>query len=176
MTGGKDGVVCIWDESFKTCVKSYPVTNANLAEGSSGRLLEDSPTVRAIYLGKYRVLSKFTSGRQNLHRGVKIYIWASKFTSGRQNLHLGVKIYIGASKFTSGRQNLHRGATGGCFCYHRPLAFAPDFDYQTSFINLDALSTCSSCARITTSGKVSVTIVAPIVVCGWAIEAQRTHF
>nr|CAB3242507.1 echinoderm microtubule-associated protein-like 6 [Phallusia mammillata] len=56
VTGGKDGVVCLWDENFERCLKSYPLANENLGPESRGRLLEDNPSVRAINLGHGKIL------------------------------------------------------------------------------------------------------------------------
>jgi len=51
VSGGKDGVVCLWDENFEKCLRSYSLVNDNLSPGSRGKLLEDNPSVRAINLG-----------------------------------------------------------------------------------------------------------------------------
>lgn len=51
VTGGRDGVVSLWDETFERCLKSYSLTNQSLTAESAGKLLEDNPSVRAINLG-----------------------------------------------------------------------------------------------------------------------------
>uniref|UniRef100_H2YU30 Anaphase-promoting complex subunit 4 WD40 domain-containing protein n=1 Tax=Ciona savignyi TaxID=51511 RepID=H2YU30_CIOSA len=56
VTGGKDGVVCLWDDNFERCLKSYAITTSNLAEDCTGRLVEENPTVRAINLGHGKIV------------------------------------------------------------------------------------------------------------------------
>jgi len=36
VTGGKDGVVALWDDSFERCLKTYAIKRADLAPGSKG--------------------------------------------------------------------------------------------------------------------------------------------
>lgn len=38
VTGGKDGVVALWDDSFERCLKTYAIKRAALAPGSKGDL------------------------------------------------------------------------------------------------------------------------------------------
>ncbi|ERE73685.1 echinoderm microtubule-associated protein-like 5 [Cricetulus griseus] len=56
VTGGKDGVVALWDDSFERCLKTYAIKRADLAPGSKGLLLEDNPSIRAISLGHGHIL------------------------------------------------------------------------------------------------------------------------
>ncbi|XP_058847791.1 echinoderm microtubule-associated protein-like 5 isoform X4 [Acipenser ruthenus] len=56
VTGGKDGVVALWDDTFEHCLKTYAVKRAVLAPGSKGLLLEDNPSIRAISLGHGHIL------------------------------------------------------------------------------------------------------------------------
>ncbi|GAB5573088.1 echinoderm microtubule-associated protein-like 5 isoform X3 [Prionailurus iriomotensis] len=56
VTGGKDGVVALWDDSFERCLKTYAIKRAALAPGSKGLLLEDNPSIRAISLGHGHIL------------------------------------------------------------------------------------------------------------------------
>ncbi|XP_078490103.1 echinoderm microtubule-associated protein-like 6 [Ciona intestinalis] len=56
VTGGKDGVVCLWDENFERCLKSYPVISANIAQECKSKLVEENPTVRSINLGHGKIL------------------------------------------------------------------------------------------------------------------------
>lgn len=51
VTGGKDGVVSLWDDQFDRCLKSYALKRGQLAPGTKGLLVQDSPPVRAIILG-----------------------------------------------------------------------------------------------------------------------------
>lgn len=37
MTGGKDGIVALWDDSFERCLKTYAIKRSVLAPGSKGR-------------------------------------------------------------------------------------------------------------------------------------------
>eukprot|EP00794_Sanderia_malayensis_P020047 gene20047-22014_t len=54
VSGGKDGVVALWDESFTRCLKTYAITKANLQAGSV--LVSDSPSIRAVTLGQGKIL------------------------------------------------------------------------------------------------------------------------
>jgi len=36
VTGGKDGVVALWDDTFERCLKTYAIKRAALAPGSKG--------------------------------------------------------------------------------------------------------------------------------------------
>lgn len=37
MTGGKDGIVALWDDTFERCLKTYAIKRAVLAPGSKGK-------------------------------------------------------------------------------------------------------------------------------------------
>uniref|UniRef100_UPI00398E636F echinoderm microtubule-associated protein-like 6 isoform X3 n=1 Tax=Pristiophorus japonicus TaxID=55135 RepID=UPI00398E636F len=56
ITGGKDGVVELWDDIFERCLKTYAIKRAALSPGSKGLLLEDNPSLRAITLGHGHIL------------------------------------------------------------------------------------------------------------------------
>ncbi|KAJ8392415.1 hypothetical protein AAFF_G00075400 [Aldrovandia affinis] len=56
VTGGKDGVVELWDDMFERCLKTYAIKRQALSPGSKGLLLEDNPSVRAITLGHGHIL------------------------------------------------------------------------------------------------------------------------
>ncbi|KAM6956797.1 echinoderm microtubule-associated protein-like 6 [Aplochiton taeniatus] len=56
VTGGKDGVVELWDDMFERCLKTYAIKRASLSSGSKGLLLEDNPSIRAITLGHGHIL------------------------------------------------------------------------------------------------------------------------
>ncbi|XP_060573407.1 echinoderm microtubule-associated protein-like 6 [Ruditapes philippinarum] len=56
VTGGKDGVIGLWDDQFDRCLKNYNIKQENLSQQSRGRLLTDSPAVRAIVLGHGKIL------------------------------------------------------------------------------------------------------------------------
>ena len=56
VTGGKDGVIGLWDDQFERCLKTYAVKQENLAAGSRGMLAAESPAVRAIVLGHGKIL------------------------------------------------------------------------------------------------------------------------
>lgn len=51
MTGGKDGIVALWDENFSRCLKNYGVTRTTpLSPGPlASILLEDACPIRAKY-------------------------------------------------------------------------------------------------------------------------------
>lgn len=36
MTGGKDGIVALWDDTFERCLKTYAIKRSVLAPGSKG--------------------------------------------------------------------------------------------------------------------------------------------
>ncbi|XP_032883277.1 echinoderm microtubule-associated protein-like 5 isoform X3 [Amblyraja radiata] len=56
VTGGKDGVVVLWDDTFDRYLKTYVIKRSALAPGSKGLLIEDNPSIRAISLGHGHVL------------------------------------------------------------------------------------------------------------------------
>ncbi|KAM6977453.1 echinoderm microtubule-associated protein-like 6 [Aplochiton taeniatus] len=56
VTGGKDGIVELWDEMFERCLKTYAIKRASLFASSKGLLLEDNPSIRAITLGHGHIL------------------------------------------------------------------------------------------------------------------------
>ncbi|PWA20112.1 hypothetical protein CCH79_00017699, partial [Gambusia affinis] len=56
VTGGKDGVVELWDDVFDRCLKTYAIKRTALSPGSKGLLLEDNPSIRAITLGHGHIL------------------------------------------------------------------------------------------------------------------------
>ena len=55
VSGGKDGVVRLWDESFGSCLKTYQLHSSAIDEGK-GRLFADLPPIRAISLGQGKIL------------------------------------------------------------------------------------------------------------------------
>lgn len=36
VTGGKDGIVALWDDTFERCLKTYAIKRSVLAPGSKG--------------------------------------------------------------------------------------------------------------------------------------------
>ncbi|XP_076879607.1 echinoderm microtubule-associated protein-like 6 isoform X2 [Brachyhypopomus gauderio] len=56
VTGGKDGIVELWDEMFERRLKTYAIKRAALSPSSKGLLLEDNPSIRAITLGHGHIL------------------------------------------------------------------------------------------------------------------------
>ncbi|KAM9364927.1 echinoderm microtubule-associated protein-like 6 [Pholidichthys leucotaenia] len=56
VTGGKDGVVELWDDVFDRCLKTYAVKRSALSPASKGLLLEDNPSIRAVSLGHGHIL------------------------------------------------------------------------------------------------------------------------
>ncbi|OXB63038.1 hypothetical protein ASZ78_014805, partial [Callipepla squamata] len=56
VTGGKDGIVALWDDMFERCLKTYAIKRAALSSSSKGLLLEDNPSIRAISLGHGHIL------------------------------------------------------------------------------------------------------------------------
>ncbi|KAM3930547.1 echinoderm microtubule-associated protein-like 6 isoform 4-T4 [Leptodactylus fuscus] len=56
VTGGKDGVVELWDDMFERCLKTYAIKRSAISSSSKGLLLEDNPSIRAITLGHGHIL------------------------------------------------------------------------------------------------------------------------
>lgn len=54
MSGGKDGAVCLWNESFHNRLKTYHLQSDALEDGA--RLTFDLPAVRALCLGEGKIL------------------------------------------------------------------------------------------------------------------------
>lgn len=42
VTGGKDGIVALWDDTFERCLKTYAIKRAVLAPGSKGKTLSST--------------------------------------------------------------------------------------------------------------------------------------
>lgn len=61
ITGGKDGSVALWDATFTTCVKQYPIKKSVLVPGSPP-MFDDQPTVRAVTLAKGRIYAGTSGG------------------------------------------------------------------------------------------------------------------
>ncbi|XP_006814808.2 echinoderm microtubule-associated protein-like 6, partial [Saccoglossus kowalevskii] len=56
VTGGKDGVVGLWDDSFERCLKTYAIKRTSLAQNTRGLLFKDNPPVRSVILGHGHIL------------------------------------------------------------------------------------------------------------------------
>ncbi|KAI3362845.1 hypothetical protein L3Q82_001894 [Scortum barcoo] len=81
VTGGKDGVVELWDDMFDRCLKTYAIKRAALSPGSKGLLLEDNPSIRAITLSLGHMVTScsFTSPDGDLMRDNKAHKYALSF-------------------------------------------------------------------------------------------------
>lgn len=56
MTGGKDGVVHLYDETLDRCLKSFPLKKTSLTSDSHGTLVADLPAIRSCVLGHGYIL------------------------------------------------------------------------------------------------------------------------
>ena len=56
VTGGKDGIVSLWDDQFERNLKTYALRRNGLAPGTRGVLARDLPAVRAVVLGHGHIL------------------------------------------------------------------------------------------------------------------------
>ena len=54
VTGGKDGVVVVWDMFFEHCLKAFKVERTVMNYGSI--LLDDCPPIRSIHTNATRIL------------------------------------------------------------------------------------------------------------------------
>ena len=54
MTGGRDGVVAMWDLFFEQCLKAFKVEEASMNPGSV--LLQNLPPIRAIHTDEGKIL------------------------------------------------------------------------------------------------------------------------
>ena len=54
ISGGKDGIVCLWDEAFGSCLKTYQLRSSAIEGGA--QLYCDLPPIRALALGQGRIL------------------------------------------------------------------------------------------------------------------------
>lgn len=54
MTGGRDGVVTMWDPLFEQCLKAFKVEEASMNPGSV--LLQNLPPVRALHTDEGKIL------------------------------------------------------------------------------------------------------------------------
>ncbi|XP_074647902.1 echinoderm microtubule-associated protein-like 6 [Tubulanus polymorphus] len=56
VTGGKDGIIGLWDETFERSLKTYAIKRSSLTPGSKGTLTTDNPGIRAVVLGHGHIL------------------------------------------------------------------------------------------------------------------------
>ena len=56
VTGGKDGVIGLWDDQFERCLKTYAIQKDAITADSKGILTASSPAVRALVLGHGKIL------------------------------------------------------------------------------------------------------------------------
>ena len=56
LTGGKDGIVILWDDQFKKQLKKYSVEMKSFGNSAKGKLSEDNPTIKAISLGFTKIV------------------------------------------------------------------------------------------------------------------------
>ena len=54
ISGGKDGVICLWDENFISCIKTYQLHSSAIQ--GDGVLYSDLPPIRALVLGHGKIL------------------------------------------------------------------------------------------------------------------------
>ena len=54
VTGGRDGVVTMWDPLFEQCLKAFKVEEASMNPGSV--LLQNLPPVRALHTDEGKIL------------------------------------------------------------------------------------------------------------------------
>ena len=54
ISGGKDGVVCLWDETFTNSLKTYKLHSS--ATFGGGAFHSDLPPIRALVLGQGKIL------------------------------------------------------------------------------------------------------------------------
>ena len=48
--------MCLWDEAFQNCLKTYDLTSTAITSGGGARLVVDHPPVRALALGQGKIL------------------------------------------------------------------------------------------------------------------------
>ncbi|KAK3093757.1 hypothetical protein FSP39_019782 [Pinctada imbricata] len=56
VTGGKDGVIGLWDDQFERCLKTYTIQKSAITKESKGMLVSETPSIRAIVLGHGKIL------------------------------------------------------------------------------------------------------------------------
>lgn len=82
MSGGKDGAVCLWDESLSRCLKSYKLNQASLATGQpKDVLLMELPAIRAVTLGQGKILVGTKNGE------VSFFQFSQKFDAIETSLN-----------------------------------------------------------------------------------------
>lgn len=54
VTGGRDGVVVMWDRFFEQCIKVFKVEGASMNPGSV--MLQDLPAIRSIHTDEDKIL------------------------------------------------------------------------------------------------------------------------
>lgn len=63
MTGGRDGVVTMWDALFEQCLKAFKVEQASMRSGSV--LLQNLPPIRALHTDGGKIL--LGTGNDEVH-------------------------------------------------------------------------------------------------------------
>ena len=55
ISGGKDGVVTLWDKAFENILKKYTL-HSSAVGGGRGQMYEDTPPIRALCQGQGQIL------------------------------------------------------------------------------------------------------------------------
>ena len=55
VTGGKDGIVALWDDTFERCLKTYAIKRAVLAPGSKGKRSPSFLLLQSHYVASSRL-------------------------------------------------------------------------------------------------------------------------
>ena len=71
LTGGKDGIVCLWDEAFENCIKTYKIEQEAICDGS--RLFKDYPAIRALALGQDSILAGTKNSEASYYNSATLY-------------------------------------------------------------------------------------------------------
>lgn len=82
MSGGKDGVVCLWDETFTHTLKTYQLHSSAIQEGG-GVLHSDLPPIRALVMGQGKILVGTRNSEVCMSQLIAVlYIRVDKVSSG----------------------------------------------------------------------------------------------
>ena len=79
LTGGKDGIIVLWDEVFQNVIKSYNLEQSAVAPGS--QLFVDYPPIRALSLGRDCILV----GTKNSEVRAWLEVWSPASLSNAIN-------------------------------------------------------------------------------------------
>lgn len=73
VTGGKDGIVELWDDMFERCLKTYAIKRAALSTSSKGATPEYAVEV-FLFIGMKKIVIKFLENHDQVNSPLLFHI------------------------------------------------------------------------------------------------------